>query len=82
MKKCRGGVKPASILSLTRGVVGMKIREELKEWFHSIENDPQKKLHLLAFRDFCVDLFEEEYGRVSPEEEIDPRFAKGLLIRT
>jgi hypothetical protein len=82
MKKSRGGLKPASILSLTRGTVGMKIREELKEWFHSIENNPQKKLHLLAFRDFCADLFEEEYGRMPPEEEIDPRFVKGLLIQT
>jgi hypothetical protein len=60
----------------------MEIREGLKEWFHSIENDPQKRLHLLALRDFCFDLFEEEYGRIPPEEEIDPRFVKGLLIRT
>jgi len=60
----------------------MKIREELKEWFHSIENDPQKRLHLLALRDFCFDLFEEEFGRVPQGEEIDPRFVKGLLIRT
>ncbi len=60
----------------------MEIGEELKEWFHSIENDPKKRLHLLAFRDFCFDLFEEEYGRIPPEEEIDPRFVKGLLIRT
>jgi len=60
----------------------MKIREELKEWFHSIENNPQKRLHLTAFRDFCVDLFEEEYGRMPSEEEIDPPFVKGLLIKT
>jgi len=60
----------------------MEIKEKLKEWFHSIENDPQKKLHLLAFRDFCVDLFEEEYGKMPPEEETDPRFVEGLLIQT
>jgi hypothetical protein len=60
----------------------MKIREGFKEWFHSIENDPQKRLHLLAFRDFCLDLFEEEFGRVPQGEEIDPRFIKGLLTRT
>jgi hypothetical protein len=60
----------------------MEIGEGFKEWFHSIENDPQKRLHLLAFRDFCLDLFEEEFGRVPLEEEIDPQFVKGLLIRT
>ena len=60
----------------------MKIGEGFKEWFHSIENDPQKRLHFLAFRDFCVDLFEEEFGRVPHGEEIDPRFVKGLLIHT
>jgi hypothetical protein len=60
----------------------MRIGGSLKEWFHSIENDPQKRLHLLAFRDFCFDLFEEKYGRMHPEEEIDPRFVKGILIRT
>jgi hypothetical protein len=82
MKKSRGGLKPASLLSLTRGVVGMEIKERLKEWFHSIENDPQRKLHLLAFRDFCVDLFEEEYGKMPPEEEIATPFVEGLLIQT
>jgi len=60
----------------------MEIREGLKEWLHSIKNDPQRKFHFLAFRDFCVDLFEEEYGRIPPDEEIDPRFIKGLLTRT
>lgn len=58
----------------------MKIREEVKEWFHSMENDSKKRLHLLAFRDFCFDLFEEEFGRIPSEEEFDPEFAKGLLI--
>jgi len=60
----------------------MEIREGLKEWFHSIENDPQKKLHLLAFRDFCFDLFEEKYGKIPPEEEIATPFVEGLLIQT
>jgi len=60
----------------------MEIREDLKEWFYSIENDPQKRLHLLAFRDFCFDLFEEEYGGIPPGEEIDPQFVKGLLLCT
>jgi len=82
------GLKPAS-LSLhfdqdeqSRGVVGMEIKEGLKERFHSIENNPQKRLDLLAFCDFCFDLFEKEYGSIPPGEETDPRFVKGLLIQT
>jgi hypothetical protein len=27
---------------------------------------------LLAFQDFCLDLFGEEFGRIPQEEEIDP----------
>jgi hypothetical protein len=81
MKKWGQG-KPAPTPFLIRRVFGMKIGEGFKEWFHSIENDPQKRLHLLAFRDFCFDLFEEEFGRVPQGEEIDPRFVKGLLIHT
>jgi hypothetical protein len=81
MKKWGQG-KPAPPPFLIRKVFGMKIGEGFREWFHSIENDPQKRLHLLAFRDFCFDLFEEKYGRIPPEEEIDPRFIKGLLTRT
>ena len=64
-----------------KGIIKMEIREGLKEWFYSIENDPQRKQHLLAFRDFCLDLFEEEFGKIPVEEEIDPRFVKGLLIK-
>ncbi len=37
---------------------------------------------LLAFWDFCLDLLESEYGRIPPSEEIDPRFAQGLIIRS
>ena len=54
----------------------MKTREDLKEWLHSIENDPRKKLHFLAFRDFCADLFEEEFGGVPQGEEVDPGFVR------
>jgi hypothetical protein len=57
----------------------MKIGEGFKKWFHSIENDPQKRLCFLAFRDFCFDLFEEEFGRIPQEEEIDPQPVKGSL---
>jgi len=52
----------------------------LKEWFDSFEFDEDKRNHLLAFRDFCLDLLEEEFGNIPPREEIDPRFLKGLLI--
>ena len=60
----------------------MKVGEGSKECFHSIENDPQKRLCFLAFRDFCFDLFEEEFGRIRREDEIDPQFIKGLLLHT
>jgi hypothetical protein len=63
------------------GVVKMEIKNGLKEWLASIENDEQKRQHLLAFWDFCFDLLESEYGSIPPGEEIDPRFVKGLLIR-
>ena len=43
-----------------------------------LPEDPQKQLHLLAFYDFCLDLFEEEFGKIPPEEKVDPRFVKGL----
>jgi len=60
----------------------MKIGEEFKEWFHSVENDPQKRSYFLAFRDFCFDLFEEKFGRIPSEERTNPEFAKGLLTST
>jgi hypothetical protein len=82
MKKVGAGLKPAPTRSLARRVVGMKIGKGFKEWYHSIENDPQKRLCFIAFRDFCFDLFEEEFGRIPREEEIAPEFAKGFLIHT
>jgi hypothetical protein len=81
-EKGGAGLKPAPPPFLIRRVFGMKIGEGLKEWFHSIEKDPQKKLHLLAFRDFCFDLFEEEFGRVPQREETETKSVKGLLIPT
>ena len=59
----------------------MEIRNGLKDWIASIEDDENKRDHLLAFRDFCLDLFELEFGKMVSEEGIDPRFVKGLLIR-
>jgi hypothetical protein len=59
----------------------MEIKESLKNGLLLAETDENKRGHLLAFRDFCLDLLEEEYGSIPPEEEIAPRFVKGLLIR-
>jgi hypothetical protein len=64
-----------------KGIMKMEIRSQAREWVHSTENDGQKAQHLMAFWDFCFDLLEEDYGRIPPGEEIDPRFVKGLLIR-
>lgn len=60
----------------------MELRHGLREWLSSIESDPQRREHLLAFQDFCLDLFEVEFGKVPAGEEFDPRFVKGLLIRS
>jgi hypothetical protein len=65
-----------------KGVIRMEIKNLFGDWLSSMEANENKRYHLLAFRDFCLDLFEEEFGRIPPEEEIDPRFVKGLLIRT
>jgi len=54
----------------------MEIRNRLKEWFDSIEGEENRRQHLRAFGDFCLDLLEEEYGRIPPEEESGPRFVK------
>jgi len=64
-----------------RGVIKREVSVGLKEWLGSIEDASQRREHLVAFLDFCLDLFEKEFGKVPPEEEIDPRFVKGLLIR-
>ena len=64
-----------------KGVVKMEIKDGLTEWFDSIESDRENRLHFMAFRDFCCDLLEEEYGKIPEGEEIDPRFVRGLLVR-
>ena len=64
-----------------KGVMKMEIRDGLRDWLSSNELNENKRQHLIAFQDFCLDLFEEEYGRIPPGEEIDPRFIKGLLLR-
>jgi hypothetical protein len=64
-----------------KGVVKMEIKNALKNWLDSIEGEEVKRQHLLAFQDFCLDLFEAEYGKIPPGEEVDPRFVKGLLVR-
>ena len=64
-----------------KGVVKMEIKNGLNEWFVSIESDREKRLHFMAFRDFCCDLLEGEYGKIPEGEEIDPRFVRGLLVK-
>jgi len=64
-----------------KGVIKMEIKNGLRRWLESIEGDEVKRQHFLAFQDFCLDLFEAEYGKILPGEEVDPRFVKGLLIR-
>ncbi|HMK75281.1 MAG TPA: DUF6178 family protein, partial [Thermodesulfobacteriota bacterium] len=64
-----------------KGVIKMEIKEGLRNWLDSIEGEEVKRQHLHAFQDFCLDLFETEYGKISPEEKMDSRFVKGLLIR-
>jgi hypothetical protein len=63
-----------------KGLIKMEIRNGLKNWLDSKEADENKRDHLLAFRDFCLDLLELEFGKIPPGEELDPRFVKGLLI--
>jgi hypothetical protein len=55
--------------------------KEVEKVFNSHEREEMKRQHLLAFQDFCLDLMEEEYGKISLEEKINPRFVKGPLIR-
>ena len=64
-----------------KGVIKMEIKEGFRDWLLSFETDEARRSPLLAFKDFCFSLFEEEFGRISPEEEVDPRFVKALLIR-
>ena len=59
----------------------MKNGEGFKGSVQRAELDPQRRLRLLAFHDFCCDLLEEEFGEVSQWEETDPRFVKNLLTR-
>jgi hypothetical protein len=64
-----------------KGVVKMEVKNGMRNWLDSIEGEEVKRQHLFAFQDFCLDLLEAEYGKISPAEEVDPRFVKGLLIR-
>jgi hypothetical protein len=64
-----------------KGIIRGEVKNGLKEWLKSIEGDHLRRQHLLAFQDFCLDLFEEEYGKIPLEEKLDSRFVKGLLIR-
>jgi hypothetical protein len=48
----------------------------------SIEDDETKYQHLLAFCDFCCDLFEELYGTMTLDKEPNSESVKGLLVHT
>ena len=63
-----------------KGALRMEMKRSFKGWADSIEGDETRRQHLLAFKDFCLDLLEEQCGKIPPEGEIDPRFVKGLLI--
>ncbi len=64
-----------------KGVIKVEVKNGLRNWLSSIEGEEMKRQHLLAFQDFCLDLFEVQYGKMPPGEDVDPRFVKGLLIR-
>ena len=64
-----------------KGVIRMEVKEKVREWLSSMESEDSRRQHLLAFQDFCLDLLEVGYGKIPPEEKVDSRFVKGLLIR-
>lgn len=64
-----------------KGVIRRESRDELRQFLQSIETDPQRQPSLVDFLNFCLDYFEDEFGKIPAGEEIDPRFVKGLLIR-
>jgi len=64
-----------------KGVIKMGVKNGLRDWLYSVEHERLRRQHLLAFQDFCLDLLEEEFGKIPVEEKIDSRFVKGLLVR-
>jgi Family of unknown function (DUF6178) len=64
-----------------KGVIKMEVKNGLRDWISSIEQEEMKRQYLLAFKDFCLDLLEEEFGKIPVEGKVDPRFMKGLLVR-
>jgi hypothetical protein len=60
----------------------MEIKKALEKILPSSEDDETKHQHLLAFYDFCCDLFEERYGTMTPDGEFNSKFVKGLLVHT
>lgn len=61
-------------------VVKAEIGAGLRDWVKSIEEDETRQKHMFAFFQFSMDLLEQEYGKIPPEEEIDPRYTRGLLV--
>ena len=83
VKKRYSGSTPSKPRPSGRGVEGLTLPEgpkEVEKVFNSPEREELKRQHLLAFQDFCLDLFEEEYGEIPPEKKVDFRFVKGILI--
>lgn len=64
-----------------KGTLNMEVQKEQIQFLQSIETDPKRQSSLIEFLLFCFRLFEEEFGKLPPGEEMDPRFVKGLLIR-
>jgi hypothetical protein len=64
-----------------KGMIDLGVKNGLRDWLTSIEHEGPRQQHLLAFQDFCLDLLEEEFGKIPVEEKINPRFMKGLLVR-
>lgn len=64
-----------------KGTLNREVQKEQIQFLQSIETDPKRQSSLIEFLLFCLHLFEEEFGKLRPGEEMDPRFVKGLLIR-
>lgn len=56
------------------GKVDPNLRRETRDWLESLEQGGG------AFADYCLDLWEEEFCALKPED-IDPRYVGGLIVR-
>jgi hypothetical protein len=58
----------------SEGKVSEELRLETRHWLNSLEPGAG------AFGDYCLDLWEEEFCRLKPEE-IEPRFVSGMIVK-